>query len=122
MDRARSLSVQQSPGPAQPIRDRGTLEETCEDRNWRGNEDGDEVSELLQAVVAGPAFIHGESKRQILQRGRGRIRKPVPGARAQPQPLARPEQQGVNDDAVYDPEQPERKMPPTSKPDRVPNA
>ena len=122
MDRARPLPVQHPAEPAEPVRDRRALHQAGEDRRGRGDEHGDEVAELLQAVVARPAFLGGKRERQILQRGRRRVGEHLPGRRHQPQPLVGREQQNVEDDAVDHPEQGDREMPPPGKTDGMANA
>ena len=70
------------PNQPEPVGDRRALHEAGDDRNRRGDEHRDEVAELLQAVVAGPAVVDGEVQRRVLNGGGKRVREHVPGDRA----------------------------------------
>ena len=109
MDRARPLPVQRPAEPAEPVRYRRTLHQASQDGRGCGDEHGDEVAELLQAVVAGPALLGRKFEREVLKRGRCRVGQHLPCRRHQPQPLIRREQQNVEDQAVDHPQQRGRK-------------
>ena len=104
VDRAHRLPVEQPAEPAQRIGDRRALHQAGGDRDGRRDEDGDEVAELLEAVVAGPAVIDREVQRGILDRRRERGREDLPGQRHQPAPLVGGKQQHIEGDAVDQPQ------------------
>src|SRR6185437_16506404 len=60
VDRAGGLAVQYFPKDPRAVGDRRALHEAGQDRNRRGDEHRDEVAELLQAVVTGPARFDGK--------------------------------------------------------------
>ena len=107
---------------ARPIGDRRALHQPGQNGNRRGDEHGDEIGELLQAVVAGPALVDREVQRRILEGGRERGGEHAPGHGDQTKPLAGRENQHIKGDAVERPQQHDRKMPPAGKPYRVANA
>ena len=122
MDRAHRLPVEHPADPAERIGDCRALQQAGQDRDGRRDEDGYEVTELLQAVVAGPALVDRKVERGILEGGGERGRKHFPGQRHQPLPLVGREQQHIEDDAVEQPEQVDGKMPPAREPEGVAQA
>ncbi len=111
------LPVQHAAEPSGMVRERRALHKAGDDRRGCRDEDGGKVGELLKAVVARPAMVHGERERQVLQGGRGRVRDHRPGGRYHPLPLVGREQQDVDGDAVERPKHVHREMPPARETD-----
>ena len=85
----------------------------------RGDKDGDEIGDQLEAVVRRPAVIGRPVQREVLdQHGQG-VRKHVPGRRDEPLPAAGREQQDVEHHAVEEPDSVDAQMPPACESDRV---
>jgi len=122
VNRPHRLTVEQPAEPSQRIGDGRALHQAGGDRDRRGDEQGDEIAELLEAVVAGPTMIDGKVQRRILDRRRERGREHFPGQGHEPPPLIGREQQGIKGDAVDQPQQVDREMPPSCETNGVTEA
>ncbi len=91
----------------------------CHQGERRGDEDGDEVGEDLQAVVSGPAVVDGPVQREVLDEDRRRVRQHVPARGHEAFPPAGREQQGIEDGAVGQPQDVDAEMPPPGQADGV---
>ena len=103
----------------EPRRQRGRHAEPGDERERRGDEDGDEVGEQLQAVVGDPAVVERPVQREVLDQHRDGVREDIPARRHESPPLAAREQQDVEDEAVEQPEHVDAEMPPAREADRV---
>ena len=116
------LPVEHGPEKAHSVRNCRALHETRQNRNRRGDEHRDEIRELLQAIVPGPAFVNRKVQGSILESGRERGREHAPRHGNQTKPLTGGENQHVKRNAVDRPQHHDRQMPPTGEPYRMTNA
>src|SRR5262245_10046326 len=113
VDAPGDLTVDPTPAQPEPGGDRRRLQQTCDERQRRRDENRGEVSEDLHPVVLSPPLIRREIQRKILQPSRNRVGEDIPVSRHQSLPLPRGEQQHVEHSAGDQPEQVETEMPPT---------
>ena len=116
VNRPHRLSIEQLTEPTQLVGDRRALHHASGDRDRRGDENSDEVAELLQAVIAGPTLVDWEVQRRVLDRRRECGREHIRGLRHQPPPLISGKQQHIKGGAIDYPEQVDGEMPPPRQP------
>src|SRR6185437_11019950 len=92
------------------------------DLKRRGDEYREEIGELLQGVIVGPAVIGGEMQRPVLNHHRESVREHRPGRGYQPLPLVGGKEHPVECGAIEHPQLIDGEMPPARGSYRVPDS
>src|SRR5262249_54029308 len=95
VDRPGNLAVQHPAQPSQPVGESRPLQQPHYDLNRGGDEEGEEIGELLEAVETRRRLHGREVQRRVLDCRRQRVRKDLPGEWDETLPLVGQEQVAI---------------------------